>query len=259
MLEKHRALIVPALSLGCLLLFAAACQADAPLQGEVQQAETLPDPEDLAPMEPMVAPVPKQPLQGGVEQSGLQGGAQGTSLTGGADAGGWAGNMQQGALDQSAPLQGGASQNPLATGVFNDPDASDQELQIEWDRWRNTLMQAIQAGTLAKINVQNDVNFVFDPARNMMMPRYAPGTSAWYSIDVLPDRRIVNVKLTGLSGNQNYDQAVLQAINDLQRNPILTYPRGSKRQTVTQEGNVKTAGQTQFQNFQHGDVERQRF
>jgi hypothetical protein len=56
----------------------------------------------------------------------------------------------------------------------------------------------------------------------------------------------------------SFDQAVLQAISDLQGNRILVYPRGSRRQIVSQEASVITAAESQFQNFQFGDVERQR-
>jgi hypothetical protein len=182
-------------------------------------------------------------------------------LAGAVQDGGWTGTPQQGMADQwrTGPLQGGAAQNPMALGAANDPDAGNQELEIEWDRWRNTLMQAIQAGTLAKINVQNDINFVFDPRTNMMVSRYPNGTSAWYAIDVLPDRRIVNIRLTSSSRYPSYDQAVLQAIQDLQGNSILTYPRGSRRRIVSQEASVKTASQASSQNYQWGDVERQRY
>ncbi len=187
------------------------------------------------------------PLQGGLHDNTLQGGAQGTSLMGGAEGGGWQGT-----------LQGGAAQNPLSAGVGNDPDAADQEIMIDWDRWHNTLLQAIQAGTLAKINVQNDVNFVWDPAKQMMISRYGNGASTWYAFEVLPNRKIINIRLTQRSRFPSYDQAVVQAITDLQGNEILRYPKGSKRKIVTQESNVKTGAETQYQNFQFGDRETQR-
>ncbi len=252
--------------------------AHAPLQGKVEEAEVIPDASAPPAMEPMPVPVaapqPRKPLEGKLEQNELQGGAQGTGLTGsveggapgvgltgGVEGGGWAGNAQQGTLDQSrpTPLQGGAAQNPLALGVQNDPDAADQELQIEWDLWRNTLMQAIQAGTVAKINVQNDINFVLDPGKQMMVSRYPNGISTWYSLDVLPDRRIIHIRLVSSSRYQGYDQAVMQAISDLQGNNILTYPNRSKRRIVTQQSCVSTAPVSQNQQFQFGDVERQRY
>ena len=250
-------------------------RADEPLQGQVEQADVVPSTDAPPPaMEPMPVPVVgpklKKPLQGKLEQSGLQGGAQGTGLTGGAQGTGltggaedsaWNGNSQQATMDQSrqGQLQGSNSQARAALNAANDPDAGDQELQIEWDRWRNTLMQTIQAGTVQKINVHNDINFIWDPRQQMMVIRYPMGTSTWYSCDVLPDRRIINIKLLGSSGYQGYDQAVLQAISALQGNSILRYPQGSKRKIVNQQASVSTAGASQNQNFQFGDVERQRY
>lgn len=223
-------------AVGLVLSGSANCKGG-PLQGGVEQEETLKN----------------QPLQGGA-----QGGGDSTGLQGGADQ--WSGAAQQGTMGTGAPLQGGAAGgDPLTMGVNNDPDANDQELQIEWDRWRNNLMQAIQDGTLQKINVQNDVNFVFDASKNMMVSRYPNGMSAWYSIDVLPNKKITNIKLTTRSKFASYDQAVLQAINDLQGKPLLTYPAGSKRKIVSQEASVRTAGESSSQEYKFGDVERQRY
>ncbi|HEY9867623.1 MAG TPA: hypothetical protein V6D08_00325 [Candidatus Obscuribacterales bacterium] len=278
LLEKQeRCALVPILAF-CLYLAAAGPIPADETPPEAAGQSGAPPASDQPPVpEPMPVPVgapkPGKPLQGGLNYNELWGGAQqtpltggmegggGTTLTGGAQSGGWAGAAQQAMPDQwrTGPLQGGAAQNPMALSTTNDPDAGNQELEIEWDRWRNTLMQAIQAGTLAKINVQNDINFVFDPRSNMMVSRYPNGTSAWYAIDVLPDRRIVNIRLTSSSRYPSYDQAVLQAIQDLQGNSILTYPRGSRRQIVSQEASVKTASQSSSQTYQWGDVERQRY
>lgn len=206
-----------------------------------------------------VGPAWAEPLQGGVEQTAIPGGVQGTGLTGGAANWNAPLNGQQGRTDQSQPLQGAASgSNPMELNASNDPDASNQELSIEWDRWRNNLMQAIQAGTVAKINVQNDVHFVYDPRTQMMQSRYPNGTSTWYSCNVLPNRRIINIRLTQSSRFPSYDQAVFQAINELQGNPILQYPYGSRRQIVTQEASVSTAPQSSSANYRFNDVEKLR-
>ncbi len=207
-------------------------------------------------------------LNGEAENSGakaLTGGADrsGAPLTGGAQ--GWPEGMLQpmgpGTSQDpgSGPMQGFAGQNPYPLNASGDPDESDQELQVQWDLWRNTLIHAIQMGTLAKINVHNNINFVLDPQKRMMVSRYPLGLSAWYTCEVLPNGRIVNFRLTQPTQYPSYDQAVLQAINDLQGNKILRYPKGSKRQTVTQEASVRTAGETQMQNVQFGDVETQRY
>ncbi|MBX9690128.1 MAG: energy transducer TonB [Candidatus Obscuribacterales bacterium] len=196
-------------------------------------------------------------LKGKATNSFLEGRAQSNSpLQGNLDS---YGRPLQGNLDASGTaLQGAADSNgPMNLSAVNDPDG--QELQIDWDRWRNTLTQAIQAGTINKINVHNEANFVLDPQKNMMVSRYPLGISTWYSIDVLPNRQIINIKMTQSSGYPTYDQAVFQSIMDLQGSPILPYPQGSKRQIVNQTGSVQTAAQNHFQNFKFGDREKQQY
>lgn len=237
--------------------------------GAAQDQPSVPDQTVMPPPEQTPA---MQPLQGSVEQTrrekretSLKGGANSSEqpgLTGGAQSG------PEGILQPSGPgaygtpngqpMQGYAGQNPFPLSASGDPDEFDQQLQIDWDAWRNRLIQAIQMSTLAKINVHNDVNFVLDPRRRMMVSRYPLGLSAWYSCDVLPNGRIINIRLTQSSQFPSFDQALMQSIWELQGNSILVYPRGSRRQSVTQEASVRTAGETQTQNVQFGDVETQR-
>lgn len=228
-------------------------------------------PQQMAPLQGSVEQTHKNRgtnLNGGIDanaQQPLTGGAQGYPsgpLTGGAQ-GYPSGPLQQmvpatDAYPGQPPMQGFAGQNPYALNASADPDEADQELQVQWDIWRNNLIHAIQLGALARINVHNEQNFVFDPRKRMMVSRYPLGLSAWYACEVLPNGRIINIRLTQPSQFPSYDQAVLQAINDLQGNRILAYPAGSRRQIVSQEASVKTAGETQIQNTQFGDVETQR-
>lgn len=221
--------------------------------------------------------VDADPLQGSVEQTQkgveqnlqqgledrlnaleLQGAAKNTSLNGSAQNG--ALNPMQGAQSGAFnPMQAGVAGQggPLNGAAANDPDGA--ELQIDWDRWRNALTQAIQAGTINLINIHNDINFVFDPRKNMMVSRYPQGLAAMYTCDVLPNQQIVNARILQSSGNQNYDRAVFQAIMNLQGNNMLRYPRGSKRQIVTQQATVFTSADSRFQKFQFNDVETQRY
>lgn len=201
-------------------------------------------------------------LEGGTDTEGgaLQGGAQDADaqpLTGGLQV---PGDPMQAGVAQPAPLgttlQGDTSQNPPLQGKVDD-DSANQELLIEWDRWRNNLQRAIQNNVIARINVHNNVNFYFDQRQQMMVSRYPLGISAWYSCDVLPDKTIINIRITQSSGVQAYDQAVYQAIADLNRNNTLRYPKGSKRQIVNQQASIGTATSNQYQKFQFGDVEHQ--
>jgi len=256
---------------GSLFLALAAVPAGAKHKSKSQDDNVL-TPEAMP--TPVMAPSAGQPLQGGIQETGtaaapLQGGVEQTGTTptnlqGGAQGGDWNGTAQQGQMGQQQfqmnanQFQGGVGQNGFNLGAGNDPDMNDQELLIQWDAWRNRLMHAIEQGTLDRINVQNNVNFVWDQRANMMVSRFPNGIACWYSIDVLPNRRIVNLRLTKPSGFQGFDQAVWQSIFQLEGNKILQYPKGSQRQTVTQEGAVETAKTTQFQNFHFGDVEHER-
>lgn len=223
----------------------------------------------------LAAPGRTEPLQGRVEQgaegrveeragdgttNGLAPGAQQTVLPGNVSGTGAPLYPQQGSLDrQQAPMQGNvAGSNPMQAYAAADPDFGSQELDIAWDAWRNRLMQAIQANTLRRINVHDNVQFVWDNRTQMMQSRYPDGTAAWYSCSVLPDGRIVNIRITLSSHYPTYDQALWQAINDLQGNVILQYPQGSRRQIVIQEGTVAKGAQSSTQTFQFGDIERQR-
>ena len=235
-----------------------------PLQGGIEETGSGQDPSLSAGAAAFGA---RRPLQGGVEQRDrgmLNGGVEQRDprmLNGGAqDNGGWQGTAQQGMADQGRPLQAGAQGNgPLSANASNDPDAGNQELDIEWDRWHNALQHAIQSGVLAKINVHDNIQFVWDARTQMMQSRYPNGTTAWYSCNVSPNRKITNIRITQSSRYPTYDQALLQAINDLQGNKILRYPNGSRRQIATQEAAVGTAPENNFQNMHYGDVERQRY
>lgn len=229
--------------------------ADEPLQGRVEDSHEKTKAEMKADFE---AKLDQMELQGGAQGNGLQGGVQGggvSPLQGAA--GGY--NPLQGSTAAAGgnPLQGGVDGGgrPLNGGVSDDPDLA---LQVDWDRWRNTLTHAIQAGTINKINVHNDANFVLDPRRNMMVSRFPEGISTQYSCDVLPDGRIINIRMMLSSRYPAYDQAVMQSIMDLQGSPILRYPNGSRRQIVNQQASVYASMNTHFENFHFGDIEHQR-
>lgn len=250
------------LSVNLLLALAASsafcpCFGDEPLQGGLTENQYL-EPERKK---------KQRRLEGrsNAEVGPLQGGAydgNGQPLNGGLESTVFPiGTMQAGAA-QSAPmgstLQGGTNQSfPVQGNV--DQDSANQQLLIEWDRWRNNLQKAIQNNVIARINVHNNVNFYFDPRQQMMVSRYPLGISAWYSCDVLPNKTIINIRITQSSGIQAYDQAVYQAIADLNGSNTLRYPKGSMRQIVNQQASIGTSTSNQYQNFQFGDLERQNF
>lgn len=248
-----------ALLMTCILALGGPCRA--------QDADVfLPDPvtensHDTQPNKTKAINKKIKPLQGGIEQRevDLSGDADETILQGGAGDEGWQMDAQHGAADQSEPLRGGAGDTTLSGGASDDPDAGNQELEIAWDEWRNRLLRAIQTNLIKTINVPDNVHFVWNPAMQMMQSRYPNGTSVWYSFSVLPNRKIIDIRLTQNSRFPSYDKAVIQSISALQGNKILVYPKGSKRRIVHQEANVSTSAESNFQNFNFGDVERQQW
>lgn len=137
-----------------------------------------------------------------------------------------------------------------------DPDADNAELMVQWDKWRNRLLWAIQSGVDEFLSNPPPESLQWDPKANAMISRVPLGIEAWFSCQVTPSHQMMNVKLLHGSGSQLYDQAVLAAINQLQGSKILAYPSGSKRKMVTQMAGLKTTQTFQRKYFQFGDVER---
>jgi hypothetical protein len=209
---------------------------------------------------PVIPPKPKK-LQGQAaqtDQSKLQGNVNGGGLSGEVED--EDGEMLPGkaTLDKSGVLKGGASKDGNRGFQSMDPDADDQELMVEWDRWRNRLLSAIQTGMQEVINDPNESNLRWDERKQMMVPKFPLGTIAWFFCQVTPDRRILNAKITKASGFPGYDHAILESIKNLEGSSILRYPRGSKRTIVSQDGGIKTAETSERRYFKFGDVEHQR-
>lgn len=187
-------------------------------------------------------------LKGGADQSGLQGGAQDDG-----DVGLIPMKPQAGGKPL---LQGSAMQSDF--GPAGDPDIDDQELQVEWDKWRNKFLWAVQSGVQEALNNPDDVDLRYDPSRGMVVVRFPLGTVAWFHCKISADRHIVSAKIKQTSGFPNFDQAVLHSINALEGSSYLRFPRRSQRQFVTQTAGIKTSDSPERQYFKFGDVERYR-
>ncbi len=224
-----------------------------PLQGSVNAEDMEParPPESFKMMEPMPAPVVPKKLEGNVQQkqSGLQGQAEDEGsgdLTG----------MTPTTDKRAKVLQGSANMQDL--GAASDPDMDDQEMMVEWDRWRNRFLIAVQQGVQESLNNTGDLMMRYDPRTHMVMSKFPLGTVAWFSCQVTPTRHVTNLKLMQSSGFPNYDQAVLSAVAALDGSSILRYPRGSRRSIVSQAAGIKTADSPGRGYFHFGDVERYR-
>ncbi len=253
-----------------------AVYAKEPLKGSVEdqgpsvtpsEAKTNKDIMDL--MDPVSPPVPKKgnvedddddlesgtgkfdakkgPLEGKIRADDLSGNADDSNLQSG-----------QGKLDPTkGPLKGTAQmdENGLQS---QDPDIDDQELQVEWDKWRNRFLWAVQSGVQEALNNPDDAMLRWDPQRQSVVMRFPMGTVAWFACKITNDRKIENLKLMHTSNFPGYDKAVLSAVKSLEGTSLLRFPKRSKRLSVTQSAGIKTAesGERQFFNF--GDVERYR-
>lgn len=155
------------------------------------------------------------------------------------------------------PLQGSAAidDSPFAA---QDPDLDDQELMVEWDKWRNRLLWAVQSGVQEVLNNPDESMLRWDPNKNTVVMRFPLGTVAWFSCQVTPDRRVVNLKIMHSSGFPNFDKAVMDSVKNLEGTSILRYPKRSRRKIVSQTAGIKTSESSQQQYFHFGDVEKYR-
>ncbi len=260
-------IVLSALAFICLPAAAAAESADAqgPLKGRVEETGIAPvRPVRSSKPEPVPEPVlPARPVFGKGSADSASGGLEAAVRT---DAGSpWIEQPGEelgsgsGLFDpETGMLKGRATLSDRTYGGPGDPDLDDQELMIEWDRWRNRLLHAIQSGMQESLNNPNESRFVWDPIKRMMVSKYPLGTVAWFFCQVTPGRRIVNVKIKQSSGFADYDQAVIDAIQELDGSSILKFPGRSRRTIVNQIAGIRTATSSQYQYFQFGDVERVR-
>jgi hypothetical protein len=255
-----------------LVLGCSSARADSSkLEGQVEETGVMPSTQQMpAPVEPMPVPVLKPSRQQGQAESGqqfgagsadkLHGGARTTALQGHVESGAL-GHPQTGRIDDPNRLNGTADKDDpalKAAAAGADPDADDEAMMVEWDRWRNRFLHAVQSGMQELLNNPTEETIRWDPQRQAMVSKFPMGTIAWFSCQITPDQKVQHIKLLHSSGFPVYDRAVLDAIDQLQGSSILRYPRGSKRSIVTQIAGIKTAETSEYRNFHFGDVERQR-
>src|SRR5262249_43424403 len=155
---------------------------------------------------------------GSGEDSSLKGKAEKSGLKGHAEDEGNPDDLQP-MTGTSSPDGGylkGSAQKEGDALASEDPDSQDQELQVEWDRWRNRLLRAVLAGAMENLNNPDAAVFRGDPVRQRVMPQFPLGTIVWFACDVTNDRRIKTLRLVKSSGYPNYDRAVLDAVRSLE-------------------------------------------
>lgn len=282
MAVKRTGMVSTAIFAGFVLLAGSAAASDweeeTPKSKPVQTTTTT-STDDDSPREPVSGSPKMAPLQGYIKDGGHK--QQPGYIPGDAQK-----DNQQGPLDGKAiddelrgmikdgslqPLQGltaDPNKPPVLNGMASksgqpgmDPDEDDRELQVEWDRWRNRFLRAVQLGLQESLNNPDPDEYErprVDPVTGRLMPRFPLGTGAVFSCQITNTGEVKNLDIIESSGFPKYDRALVRAIRQLEGTKILVYPRASRRTTVTQMGRIKTATTSDFQYHHFGDVEKVR-
>lgn len=237
--------------------------ADETLRGGVEELGAREADPTLSPAVPMPAPVFKpKPLKGRADDSRLQGQAddEGGALQGSAQDDGGSLSGQKPAYDSNRNvLQGSAVSNDASLSAA-DPDANDEQLNVEWDKWHNRLLWSIQSGVQEIINSPENIEPRFDPRRGRVVvgPNIPLGTRATFFVRVSADRRVTKATIVESSGYADYDKALLDAIYSLDGSAILKFPRNSRRQRVNETATIITSDHGEREFFKFNDVEKYR-
>jgi hypothetical protein len=226
--------------------------------GHLKPAQTDPLPQQ----QPQPVPEPQQ-LRGTVDESAMK-----EKLQGGVNASETKTLLEGSAQkeDTTVILKGGASKTGAGLSAEEDPDMNDRELQVEWDRWRNKFLRAVQLQVQAGVNHPDDweedarPRVTYDPYSGtaVIQPRFPMGTEAWFACEVTADKRIKNLSIIRPSAHPGYDRAVLEGVRALEGTSLLTFPSCSKRATVRQAAGIRTSTSSDYNYHHFGDVERVR-
>lgn len=218
----------------------------------------------------------KKPLQGSVEensvaphyQSGQAQKADEGPLSGSAIDDELRGMVKDGSLkplsgltDSNNPLKGKAIKDGQNALQSLDPDADDQELMVEWDRWRNRFLRAVQLGVQEIVNNPEAEDYErprVDPRTGQILPQYPLGTGTVFSCQIFSSGQIKNLEIIHSSGFPKYDKAVFRAVQQLEGTRVLVFPKNSRRKAVSQAAKIKTATSNDFNYYHFGDVEKVR-
>ena len=228
--------------------------ADETLRGGVEELGAREAEPTLTPAVPMPAPVFKpKPLKGRADDEGgaLQGSAEdeGGTLAG-----------QKPAYDSNRNVLKGSAVSNDASLSAADPDANDEQLNVEWDKWHNRLLWSIQSGVQEIINSPENIEPRFDPRRGRVVvgPNIPLGTRVTFFVRVSADRHVTKATIVESSGYADYDKALLDAIYSLDGSAILKFPRNSRRQRVNETATIITSDHGERELFKFNDVEKYR-
>ncbi len=132
-----------------------------------------------------------------------------------------------------------ALKKPLKPGETLSGNIAEHELAIDWDGWRNKFAKTVKdrmfSNAYEALSVKN-------------------GAITWYHCEVTRDKQLKNVRIIRSSGDFWYDNAVIKAINKVDGDPILEFPKGSIRTEVATDIGIQF-GKGQRGELRFNDVE----
>ena len=132
---------------------------------------------------------------------------------------------------QHAPIQGGVEQN---------------ESKILWDAWTNRVLKQALANVKAEI----------DKYTAATGEKFEQGIGPVVDFNVNSQGQVTGVQLKESSGDETYDALVVKALKKLAGNPILRFPQGSHRQSMSFDNyRYSTGNHTSNPNFHDNDEE----
>ncbi len=158
------------------------------------------------------------------------------------------GQRREPQVDTPSFNKGGAATN--AIGV------EDEQLLIEWDRWRNKFSKKVWL----KLNEQLTGGFCFNLGGILLTTgegsgyHFRKGIEVSYICEVTNDRRITNLHVTSPSGDPTYDHLVLACVQSLNGKSSLKFPEGSKRTRVKTAATLRI-GKAAFHETKYNDRE----
>ncbi len=137
-------------------------------------------------------------------------------------------------------------------------DASEEEISIEWDRWRNKVSKSIWSKFCNYLQGGDTImignlywKYGTNPALN-----FPDNTRATYSVTVDSDMNVVEAKITSSSGIAKFDDIVRRSAESVNKKKFLKFPAGSKRKQISISLQLFTTKHGGFKNIEFHDVER---
>lgn len=133
-----------------------------------------------------------------------------------------------------------------------------EEINIEWNKWRNKVSHAIWAKFCQYLQGGDTLmfgNYYWKYGNNPPL-KFPDNTRATYFVTIDSDMNVVDAKITRSSGNTKFDDIVQRSAESVNRKKFLRFPAGSKRKQVTLSLQLFTSKHGGYKDIDFNDVER---